>query len=499
MRALTAAAARRVPLWAAGLAAYALAWTLLPALLATSLPLDVVEGIAWGREGQWGYFKHPPLPPWLLYPAFEALGRFGPFLLSQLAILLALFYVHRLARELLGPERAGLAAALLYGVLFFTWPMLSFNHNSAQIPAWAALGWHAQQAMARDRRRDWLWLGAWAAVGLYAKYSSAVLLACLALYLLLGPRRRLLLRPGPWLALAVAALLIAPHGLWLLHDEGGPLAYLAARSHGDAAAADHRSGLRFLAAQCVALAPLGVIALAAGLRPTWGGGLHLKDPAWGPWLLTVALGPALAVAVGGSLIGAELRDMWGMPMWNFAALLLLAAVPPEQFARRRQALARVLGVWMLLATVAMAAGVSQSARWQGHPGRMDWPAQALGEQARRQWQQLSRCPLQVVAGSIWEAGLVAEAQHPMPSVLIDGDARFAPWIEPERLRQTGALLVWRLGDYAQAPAAPSLAAVPASAWRITDGQWSIPWPRNTAGAPLQIRWRAYVPPDCELR
>ena len=491
-----AAPARRRPLWAVGLVAYALAWTVLPALLATSLPLDVVEGIAWGREWQWGYFKHPPLPAWLLYPAFEALGRFGPFLLSQLAVLLALFYVHRLARQMLGPERAGLAAALLYGVLFYTWPMLTFNHNSAQVPVWAALAWHAHQALQRDRRRDWAWLGVWAAIGLYTKYSTGVFLACLAVYLLVGPERRLLRRPGPWLALVVALALLVPHGLWLLHDDGGPLAYLAARSQGDPAAANHASGLRFLATQFVALVPLGLIAWAAGLRPS-GGHLYLQEPSRRAWLLTIALGPALAVAVGGSLTGAELHDMWGMPMWNFSALLLLAAVPPQVFAHRRRALARALAVWLVLITLAMAAYVSQSARWLGRPGRMDWPAQALGDQAQRQWQALSRCPLQVVAGSIWEAGLVAEQQRPMPSVLIDGDARYAPWISAAHVQQTGALLVWRLGDYADAPEAPLLAAVPPASWRISEGQWSIAWPRNTGGAPLQIRWRAYVPIACQ--
>jgi len=498
MRALTAVGARAwpVPFWVVGLAAYVLAWTVLPALLTTSLPLDVVEGIAWGREWQWGYFKHPPLPAWLLYPAFEALGRFGPFLLSQLAILLALFYVHRLARDLLGPERAGLAAALLYGVLFYTWPMLSFNHDSAQVPVWAALAWHAHQAMQRDRRRDWVWLGAWAAIGMYTKYSTGVFLACLAGYLLIGPERRLLRRSGPWLALAVALVLVAPHGLWLLHDNGGPLAYLAARSYGDTAQANHAAGLRFLATQLVALVPLGVIVLAAGLRP-WGGRLYLRDPSQRAWLYTIALGPALLVAAGGSLLGAELHDMWGMPMWNFAALLLLAAVPPERFARRRRALVRALAVWMALITLAMAAYAGRSAQWLGQPARMDWPAQALGEQARRQWQALSRCPLQVVAGSIWEAGLVAEQQRPMPSVLIDGDARYAPWVSAERLQQTGALLVWRLGDYADAPEAPLLAAVPPASWHISEGQWSIAWPRNTGGAPLQIRWRAYVPFACQ--
>ena len=29
-------------------------WTIIPSLLATSAPLDVIEGLAWGRQLQWG-------------------------------------------------------------------------------------------------------------------------------------------------------------------------------------------------------------------------------------------------------------------------------------------------------------------------------------------------------------------------------------------------------------------------------------------------------------
>ena len=40
---------------------HAALWTLLPALVCRNLPLDVIEGIAFGRDWQLGYWKHPPL------------------------------------------------------------------------------------------------------------------------------------------------------------------------------------------------------------------------------------------------------------------------------------------------------------------------------------------------------------------------------------------------------------------------------------------------------
>ncbi len=48
------------------LAVHVLIWWLLPALLQHNLPLDVIELLAWGREWQIVYYKHPPLPAWIL-------------------------------------------------------------------------------------------------------------------------------------------------------------------------------------------------------------------------------------------------------------------------------------------------------------------------------------------------------------------------------------------------------------------------------------------------
>lgn len=491
----------RVPRWAWLLAAYVLAWSALPALLAPSLPLDVVEGIAWGHEWQWGYYKHPSVPAWLLYPAYQGLGKFGPYLLGQLAIVLALYYVWRLAREMLDAERATLAALLLYAIYYNGWPTLEFNHNIAQIPVWAALGWHGWRAFSRGAWCDWVWLGVWAGLGWMTKYSTAVFMACVAAYLVLGPQRRLLRQPGPWLAALVALVVAAPNLLWLLRHDGLPFVYLEARSSHVSLAAAGLASLHFLAAQAVAHAPLLVILLAGGLLKPGGWHLHLREPGQRGWLYTIALAPTLLTLLYALMSGADLHDMWGTPMWNFSPLLLLALMPAQRVRERAHALRWGLALWMAGITLAMAAYVAFGAQWRGRPARMDWPAQAIAAQAAGQWQRQSSCPLRVVAGDYWLAGLVAEGARPQASILIAGDARFSPWVTPQRLRQQGALLVWQQqgapdGPPTSPPSAAPLTQMPAADWHVAEGLLSVPWPRNTGGAPLLLRWRAYVPPDC---
>ena len=121
------------PLWIFA-AVYALAWTLLPAWLGNSFALDVVESLSWGKEWEWGYYKHPPLAPWVLNAFYLALGKFGPYLLSQLCIGLTLWAVWCTGRRLMDPLRALLGTVLTLGVAYYNFPAVEFNHNIAQMP-----------------------------------------------------------------------------------------------------------------------------------------------------------------------------------------------------------------------------------------------------------------------------------------------------------------------------------------------------------------------------
>src|SRR5579864_2936704 len=149
------------------ISAQLVAWTVLPWLFARSLPLDVVsDGLAWGHEWQWGYYKHPPLPSWTVEAFFDVFGDIGPFLLSQFCIALTYIFVFVLGREIMGARRAAVGTLLLVGVYYFSVPTPEFNHNVAQMPVWAAACLCYYRAWKRDTMRWWIALGAVAGVGL---------------------------------------------------------------------------------------------------------------------------------------------------------------------------------------------------------------------------------------------------------------------------------------------------------------------------------------------
>lgn len=486
-------------------ALYVLVWSVLPAFLSQSLPLDVVESLSWGREWQWGTYKHPPLAPSVLHVFYMAFGKVGPFLLSQLCIAATLWMVWRTGCRLMSRERAFLGTVLTMGVAYYGWPAIEFNHNIAQMPTWAALGYLFVVALQEGRWYQWALLGLMAGVGMLTKYSMGIILACMGLYILLSAHRKVLLRPGPWLAVVLMVLVMAPHLYWLKASEWLPFAYAGDR----AATASHNprlAALGFLLTQFLNHLPLLCIAgLAAlltrkqALREGWAASpwrLHTAQPLL---LLVLALGPGLLVTVLGVTLGMRLRDMWGTTMWAFSGLVIAACVPTAWLAAMRPRVLRGVGVWLVLLTIFAGIYLSFGAQLRKRPARMDWPAVALAEQAQQTWDQLSSCRLDVVAGDYWLSGLVATTMGAQaPSVLIPGDARYSPWISPQRLQQHGALWLRQNKDmdaYAQPPQPLETVARTADLLAV-DGTWQIAWAYSAKANPLTVHWRAYVPADC---
>src|SRR5262249_29623953 len=209
------------------------AWTLAPALTHSSPPLDVVEGYMWGREWVLATYKHPALPSWALEASRILTGAIGwpAYLLSQLCVAATFLFVYLLGRNLMGPSRAAAGTLLLTGVAFYAWPTPEFNHNLAETPIWAALPWALWHAVNARSSLWWVLSGALAALGMYAKFSTALLLVVLAAWILADPQARARLRtPGPWLALLAFAILLAPMAVWLNANAFAPLHYAALRS-----------------------------------------------------------------------------------------------------------------------------------------------------------------------------------------------------------------------------------------------------------------------------
>ena len=130
------------------------------------------------------------------------------------------------ARPLVGPVGALVAVLILDGLHYFHFTAAKFNHDVIQLPFWALAGYAFHAALRHGRVSHWMLLGFAIGLALWAKYFVVVLAVPLALFLLFDrDARKALTTPGPWIALAVALVVMAPHLLWLVRNDFLPFAY----------------------------------------------------------------------------------------------------------------------------------------------------------------------------------------------------------------------------------------------------------------------------------
>lgn len=417
-------------------------WTLAPLLSHTAPPLDVVEMYAWGREWVVATFKHPNLPG-LVLEALRPLTANAwqvAFVASQAFIALTFWAVYRLGRELMDAPRALAGTLLLTGVYFFSWPTPEFNHNVAQMPLWALVMLTLWRTSTYGRTIDWLLLGVFGGLSLWAKYSSAVLLVVAAGWILYdATARKRLLSPGPWAALAAFAAAAAPQALWLFEHDFSPFAYAARRaSHGE-----WYASLEFLLTLALDHLPMLILLAAAGWFGKAANGAPPKPAQRAMhFLLAMALGPPLLTAAGALVSGAGLRSSWGAPMVVLSGLLAVALLSDRFSADRLRRTAIGAGVLILLVSGLYFAHMRYGLAFTGDPLRGNWPQARISETLEQRWQEETGAPLRIVAGDIWTAGLVGLGDTNPPSVLIDGDYEISPWVTPADVARDGALVVW---------------------------------------------------------
>lgn len=434
-----------------------LAWMLAPALVYASLPLDTLELLGWGQEWQWGYYKHPPLAPWLGEAWLQLFAGHldSLYLLAQLCVLLTLFYVWRIARLWLDPVRAVLATVLLEGSYFHTLLSTNFNINLLQLPLWAGLCFHFLRALQGGARWHWFACALFAALCVLTKYSGALLcLSCVAILFGTRPGRAALRTPWPWLGAALALLLLTPHLVWLHQQDYLPLRYLRGfeRQATDSLAMHIFEPLRFAAGALLGMLFSLLLFLTvrdrAGERP--------PQP-WTPILLLLCFGPLLLAVLYGVWSGSRLKSTWGFPFFNLIGIFLFVRLRTriEHRTLRRFTLA--------LAAVALLFGASHlTYKLASARSKTAFDGQALAQAATHAWDARFDTPLRIVAGNHVLSAIVSSYGASRPSMLVDGEFRLSPWVTPAAVRGSGALVICEAGEAAM-PCAAAAALVPPAA------------------------------------
>jgi len=198
---------------------------LLHLLAAGRVPLSADEAhyALYGLHLDWSYFDHPPLAGWLQalvlpFAQSEFALRLWPIGLSAATALL----LFRFARRLFPGDSEWLAfwSVALYqsGLLFQILGMALLPETPLLL--FALLGMLALlSALEHGRLPNWLLFGLCIGLAGLSKYTAVTLVFSAALFVILQRRLDVLRTPGPWLAMALALLLIVPVLYWnAAHD-----------------------------------------------------------------------------------------------------------------------------------------------------------------------------------------------------------------------------------------------------------------------------------------
>jgi dolichol-phosphate mannosyltransferase len=335
--------------WRSGALALMLVAYLLRLIYCSQIDLLPTEAYYWNysRHLDFGYLDHPPMVALLIRAGTTAFGNteFGVRSGALCCNLVAALFMFRLARNLFGEASAWVAVVLMQTLPFFFLSGMVMNPDAPLIAAWTASLYYLERALIARRDRAWWGVGLCLGLGLFSKYTIALLGASVALFMALDSRSRMWWRrPQPYGAALLAAAIFFPVVLWNAEHDWASFAFQGSRR----LAEEHIFGLpRLLASAFLLLSPTGAIAAVILLRrraPS-----HLvkestdRQRAW--HFQQISLGVPLAVFAVFSLFH-EIEVDWLGPAWIAALPSMAYCIVHARDIWARGLFARLRGAWL---------------------------------------------------------------------------------------------------------------------------------------------------------
>ena len=341
---------------------------------------DEAQYWTWSRELAFGYFSKPPLLAWAIAAAERVCGSSeacirAPAPIFYFGTSLLVYAVARLLYDTRVAFFSALSMALATGVVF------SARIMSTDVPLmffWALALLAYVKLLAGAAARWAVVLGVALGLGLMAKYAMIYFLLGVALAAWLDQdARRLLGTPPLWLALVIAAVIVAPNMLWNLQNNLATFRHTGDNIQGSGTVFDPRLGLEFIAGQFAVFGPVMFAVLLVAI-------FRLRSPTMrraDRLMLAFAIPPLALVAGLGFITRANAN--WAAPAF-ISGVVVVVAILIRRDAWKWLALSLGLGLGVqagLLAgdAVATRLHVPWLAKGDVYNRTLGW--RALGERA----------------------------------------------------------------------------------------------------------------------
>ena len=374
-------------------------WTLIPSITNHNLPLDTIEALAWGSNLDWGFNKHPPLSALAVEVFYKIFGSqdWAYYLLSQLFVITAFYYVFKLSKEILNTEKhALLSVLLLEGIFFYNFTTPEFNVNVCMLPFWAMTGYYAYKCLKDNLTKDYIILGIVAALGFLSKYLFIYLLIGIKIFYVFYIKKNNFkinyIIPG-----IIFLLILTPHLIWLTENNYITIAYGLKRTGEIKTYLDHIIlPLTFLGKQTGILIPFFILlfVLTKNLKTS----LSFKDQNL-LYLLSISMIPFIFMMLTSTIMGAKIRTMWMTPFYLYFGTLFIYIFQNNIDLTRIKNFNYVF-IFLFLLSPFLYGYISVSKTDK----RTDYNGKMIAQKIQNEWNKKNNTTINFVTGNEWVGG-----------------------------------------------------------------------------------------------
>ena len=380
-------------------------WTLIPSLTNKNLPLDTIEALAWGSNLDWGFNKHPPMSAFLSEIFFQIFGSqdWAFYLLSQIFVTIAFYYVFKFANEILeNIKLALLSVFLLVSIYFYNFTTPEFNVNVCQLPFWSLVVYFSWKIYSSKEIKfsDCFLVGLFGALGFLSKYLFVYLLASIFLlfFYLIFFQKRKKFDFKYLITIEVFLVLLIPHFIWLYQNDFITILYGIKRTgleESDIFNHIHYP-IMFLIKQLGILIPFFFLIFLLLKKIKFK--LNFKDKKLF-FLITISILPILLMLLTSIITGSKVRTMWMTPFYLFFGVLFIYIFKLQiNFKKINTFLYSFLFLFFLSPTLYSYVSISQTEK------RTDYPGKEIAKKTQEIWNRDFDEEIQFVTGDEWKAG-----------------------------------------------------------------------------------------------
>ena len=380
-------------------------WTLVPSLTNKNLPLDTIEALAWGSNLDWGFNKHPPISaffPEIFYQIFGA-QDWAYYLLSQIFVLIAFYFVFKFAYEIFGNIKLSLISVfLLSSIYFYNFTTPEFNVNVCQLPFWSLVvyySWKIYQSK-EIKFKDCFLIGLFGAIGFLSKYLFFYLLLSIALlFIYLIYFKKIKKFDFKYLiTLEVFIVLLIPHFVWLYNNDFITIFYGLKRTGLEGSGIlDHlKYPFIFVLKQIGILIPFFFLIWLLVKKIKFK--INFKDKKF-LFLLFINILPIFLIFITSMITGSKIRTMWMTPFYLFFGVLFVYIFQSQiNLKKINKFLYGFLFLFFLSPVLYSYISISETDK------RTDYLGKEIAKKVQLVWDQDFNKPIDFVIGDEWKAG-----------------------------------------------------------------------------------------------